>query len=73
MSEIVFKVYEVKPCCGRIVRNCLFISVFADHAIEEAADLATAHPGVLYQVIKKNVFTRVEVIVDEYRVERADF
>lgn len=69
----VFKVYEVKPCCGRIVQKCLFISVYADHAIEKAADLATAHPGVLYQVIKENVFTCVKVIVDEYRVESVDF
>lgn len=68
MSGIVFKVYELKPSGGRMVQRCAFMSAFADHAIEKAADFASSHPGVTYQLCKANVFTLVEVVLDSYKV-----
>lgn len=72
MSGIVFKVYEVKPSGGRMVQRCVFMSAFADKAIEKAADFASAHPGFMYQLCKANVFTLVEVVLDSYKVERCE-
>ena len=70
MSGFVFKVMELQPCCGRIVHQCMFISAFADHALKKVADLASAHPGVAYELVKTNVFSGTSVVVDTYRVER---
>lgn len=72
MSGIIYKVYEVKPSGGRMVRKCVFMSVFVDHAIEKACDFAVAHPGVTYQIAKANVFTLIEVTLDSYKAERCE-
>ena len=72
MSGIVFKVYELKPSGGRMLQRCVFMSAFADKAIEKAADFASSHSGIVYELVKANVFTGAEVIVDEYKVERCE-
>lgn len=72
MSNILYCVVCRTRSGGRTYERDVFYSIFADKAIEKAADFACAHPGRTYVLEKRNVMTQVSVVLDTYCLANPD-